>query len=332
MAARRRWVGNRVALAVLALVALAGVSACSGSSTPHARGATPTPTPTTWAPASTIALSRGDAPQNIIGAFGSLWVPAHHAGVLVRVDPSAGKVVARIKVGPKPGSVVESADALWVVDYEAPLLIEVNPKTNAVVRRITLPAPGCCQAAITDGLVWVSSGEGDSANLEAYDTTTGKRVRRLHFLAQPAFALGKLWATKSTGDLVQVNPANGAVTGTAAPAAAGLDAHAASHELAWAATAGGGVVGLDATGAVKVEAKASDGNPIFQGGGQVVAGADSVWVADELGNVSRIDPMTGMATRLTTLDPSYTTLAELDGRLWVAEFEADKLLGFDLPR
>ncbi|MDX6224340.1 MAG: virginiamycin lyase [Frankiales bacterium] len=315
-------------LSLLALVALAAVS-CGGSTGPSGAKASPTPTPVaTLSTAMTVALQSGDAPQNLIFAFGSLWVAAHHAGALLRVDPVAGKVIARIPVGVGPGSAMASGDSIWVVDYQSPALVQVNAATNKVVRTVALPANGCCQAAITGHLVWVSSGEGDSANLDAYDTRTGARVRRIPFLASPVFTLGKLWADTSLGELVQIDPATGAKTTTAGPSGFGFTAGSESHGLAWASSGGGNVAGLDATGATKVQGHRTNGEALGRGESQVVAGPNDVWLGDELGELLRIDPTTGEATTVAQLGATYLSLVVTPGRLWVAEFDTDRLTGF----
>jgi len=56
----------------------------------------------------------GSAPVWITVGLGSVWVANTDDGTLSRIDPTTGKVVATIRVGPNPGAIVIVEDAVWV--------------------------------------------------------------------------------------------------------------------------------------------------------------------------------------------------------------------------
>jgi hypothetical protein len=87
------------------------------------------------------------------------------------------------------------------------------------------------------------------------------------------------------------------------------------------------VVGLDATGAVKVTAKTPDGQPALLGDGQVSASTSSVWVGGEGGEVIHVDPVTGLAEQVASVT-GRASVAAVGDRVWVSEFTSDKLESF----
>src|SRR5439155_5453508 len=103
-----------------------------------------------------ITLHSGDAPQNPYPAFGSLWVAAHHANAVVRLDLLTGKTLARIPTGVEPGGITAGAGLVWVAHYGlGKLLVGINPNSNTVVRRVKLSGESCCQPAVLGATVWV---------------------------------------------------------------------------------------------------------------------------------------------------------------------------------
>ncbi len=84
-------------------------------------------------------------------------------GVVAKVDPVTGEVVARIDVGGQPWPVAVGAGAVWVADLDGRLL-RIDPCTNDVtgVGRVGLqPRP----IAVGRGAVWVTRQNGTVARL-----------------------------------------------------------------------------------------------------------------------------------------------------------------------
>src|SRR4051812_40977060 len=107
-------------VAVVLLFSMA--AACGGSSSPDdAQSSSPHPSASSPAPLKPdidVALRTNDAPQNPYMAFGSLWVAAHHAEAVLRLDPGTGKTIARIDTGAtEPGGITAGHGLVWVTHY-----------------------------------------------------------------------------------------------------------------------------------------------------------------------------------------------------------------------
>jgi DNA-binding beta-propeller fold protein YncE len=87
-----------------------------------------------------------------VGAFGSVWATGIEG--VIRVDPMAHKVIARIPIQGGAGWTAASADALWVTTTKG--ITRIDPQSNAVVTTVALPgAPALGDPDVVDGQVWV---------------------------------------------------------------------------------------------------------------------------------------------------------------------------------
>lgn len=116
-------------------------------------------------------LHVGAFPLEPTRAFGAIWVPNHSDGTISRVDPSARKVAATIRIGP-PGSLpefmAEGHGLLWAAARNAPALVGIDPDTNTVAKEIPICAEGV--AYLVDMLVvW----ECDQRDMQIFDPETG---------------------------------------------------------------------------------------------------------------------------------------------------------------
>ena len=88
--------------------------------------------------------------NGIVGAFGSVW--ATGADGVIRIDPRAGRVSARIPIEGGAVWTAASADAVWVTTARA--LVRIDPTSETVVATVPL-APPLGDPAVVDGVVWV---------------------------------------------------------------------------------------------------------------------------------------------------------------------------------
>jgi DNA-binding beta-propeller fold protein YncE len=58
----------------------------------------------------------------------SLWVAMYDSAVVLRIDPTSGRVQLRVRVGKKPRGLVVSAGSVWVAN-----------STSGTVSRIRVP-------------------------------------------------------------------------------------------------------------------------------------------------------------------------------------------------
>jgi hypothetical protein len=95
------------------------------------------------------------SPQSIAFGHGALWV-ADHAGWLVKIDPTAFKVVARQRLDFGAHGVVVTDVAVYVADAHGSRLLEADPKTAAIRRLQRLPV-GPIYPAVGAGSIWSGS-------------------------------------------------------------------------------------------------------------------------------------------------------------------------------
>ncbi len=172
-------------------------------------------------PAGPVVVAKLDVtpnPDQIVSAFGSVWIADHVAGDVVRVDPADRRVVARIPV--RSGAnlfVTPVGEELWATDGEATRLWRIDPATNAVRGRIPLRTPDGKPfvpggVLASDRAVWVASAEGALR----LDPRTGKALRYVPTATAAGeaawFTLGDdaLWMLHSDGTIRRLDPLTGA--------------------------------------------------------------------------------------------------------------------------
>jgi hypothetical protein len=146
-------------------------------------------------------------------AFDSVWVVNRDLGLLKRIDPDDGAVLAQIDIG-RPAdddpsiAVAAGTDLLWVT--VGGRLLAVDPDDNAVVAERGLPAAPH-RLAVEGGLAWMTA---EDAVL-AVDIESGTEVHRiaLEGAAGVAIGLGAVWANsvEGAGVLLRIDATSGDV-------------------------------------------------------------------------------------------------------------------------
>jgi virginiamycin B lyase len=191
-------------------------------------------------------------PYNIWVGAGSVWVVDDGAGAVIRVSPATDRVTARIAVGDGPADMVFAGPTGWVVNHRDRGLVRVDTRTNKPTKLTTLPG----------------------------DDTAPERM---------ALLAGSLWITGRGTDLLQVDPATGAVKKTVDIGAGGIDVVVAGGSL-WVPSRSEAV---DPTGFPTMETLrrvSTDGSmtTVARATGRVdvhgLAGsAGALWIADNTG-------------------------------------------------
>jgi sugar lactone lactonase YvrE len=115
---------------------------------------------------------RGGAVGTISTPWG-LWAAAGQAGQILRIDPQARRIVARIAVEGPPGGLAFEGDEIWTVAGRSEL-VRIDPRSNRIAERIPLESYEPEGLAIDRNTLWVSSSfEGEVLRV---DRRTG-RVR-----------------------------------------------------------------------------------------------------------------------------------------------------------
>jgi hypothetical protein len=329
--------------------AVFGLVACSSSAQQPTRTSSPPPSPSSTdqlplssrlasspdtsnlqQPDARTALETGDAPQNPFPAYGSLWIPAHHGGSVIRVDLRTGKHLIRIKTGDHPGAIGVGAGKVWVSHYGLPgLLVGIDPATNKVALRVRLPGESCCQPAVVGSTVWVTAVDDAGPGIVAVDAATGHIGKRIAGVDGPVVVGGTLWASQN-GTPVIVDTAGGTFTPTTAPPGLGINSAPPAQGLTWAWDAvNGAAIGLTSDGKLGRTVKGPAGASLGGSDGMVITSADTVWVTDGTYTVWRIDAGSDSAVMVARTAQDLLCIGG-DGRggVWVTFFGADKVQHF----
>jgi hypothetical protein len=218
---------------------------------------------------------------------GSLWVEG--AAGLLRVNPSTGKVTARIGVHAALLSFGEGA--LWALGSMggARSLLRIDPQTTTV-RTFPLPPGKTWGLAAGESGVWISVVMPPSTGMLRIDPATGRVVARIsggHLFGQVAAGDGAVWASDGWA-VSRIDPRTNRVTATAPLA----------------------------------PLTASGESPVLNGSGLLATAPGVVWVTRAAGthpaSVLRIDPRTGRLTGPTLRIGRQPQAAAASGTaLWV---------------
>jgi streptogramin lyase len=110
-------------------------------------------------------------PYNVWIGADSVWVADDGGGEMIRVDPVANEVVARIPVGDGPADIAFSGTSAWVINHRDRRLVRIDTERNraTVLRKIPGGAPE--RLELVDGTLWVT---GRGTDLLRVDPETGR--------------------------------------------------------------------------------------------------------------------------------------------------------------
>jgi hypothetical protein len=319
----------------------AGAAAAEPTTTPMAAGAAPTATSAAAAAATATPAGSGatgepveryQLPGEASGAVavgaGTVWVASDTAGVVWRVDPATGTVVATVRVRGSPIqaqpsrlSLAARDDQVWVAVPEEGALKRIDPATNTVAATITpglsavvddTGAPPLALALDADSLWVVATADGQVLRIDPASGTV------LATIAVPApasilAANGSVWVAHGAEPAVsRVDPATNAVAATiplgGAAGVAAVDGLAATDGSVWAGvrqlapasttpTAGAidfALLRIDtATNAVADEIAWPRGDVAPDASLALVGQGDMVWIV-MAGVLGQIDAVTGV--------------------------------------
>jgi streptogramin lyase len=149
----------------------------------------------------------------------SVWAISFLEGAISKIDPNTGEVVLTERLGSGAATVLSTGQQLWVAGYgmsSGSKLLRVDPATGEIVARVS-PGEVCCDLATGAGLIWAIDPRGD---LLGVDPTRNTVAARFAVPFDPGahtnvvFGGGSVWVGSDGRDLVQVDPATGALEGT----------------------------------------------------------------------------------------------------------------------
>jgi virginiamycin B lyase len=231
------------------------------------------------------SVETDDVPLAMEQGFGALWVgegSGAEIGTVVRVDPGAGTVQARVPI-PSPGLRPESSlavtdDAVWALvdgDVDGRLLVAVDPATNTV--RETFPAPPAAEA-LRGGF-------------------------------------GSLWVATSRQSVVRVDPADGSTQATV-DTGFGSRFMTVGEDAVWVMNQDDGTVSrIDPdTDTAVATVQVSEGRIP---GGDIAAGDGAVWVRTETELATAIDVATDEVVRVLGPATGSGSIAVTPGAVWI---------------
>jgi streptogramin lyase len=71
-------------------------------------------------------IPAGDQPEKLAGVAGDIWVTDAGAGELLRIDASANRVVETLPVGVKPAAVAADHKSVWLLDQNRAVQVAVG--------------------------------------------------------------------------------------------------------------------------------------------------------------------------------------------------------------
>ncbi|WP_017668556.1 hypothetical protein [Sandarakinorhabdus sp. AAP62] len=129
----------------------------------------------------TLTVATGIADKtgemNVVAGAGAIWVASDAKGVVARVDPMSGAIIARVSVDAGTSYLAFGHDAIWAVSAGTQTLQRIDPASNTVVARTPLgKQPGFLTAG--EGAVWVQEqGDGTLARIDPATNTVSGRVK-----------------------------------------------------------------------------------------------------------------------------------------------------------
>ena len=220
-----------------------------------------------------------------------VWATDWDAATLYRVNPTTGKVAAKIPAGEAPKGVLATGSAVWVADTRRGAVLRIDPATNKVVATIMVGPTG------TSGPNWLGSGHGsiwvgipNASSVVRIDPVTNA-IQATIAVPAPATPCGSFAITAAavwipscdaSATMARIDPATNTVVTT-------LDLGGRAYTPA--VIAGAPWVSLDTSPSVPgllarvasatntVDLELSPGSD-FGGGGDLVVAAGSAWVID----------------------------------------------------
>jgi streptogramin lyase len=154
----------------------------------------------------TIAV--GASPDNVLVAYGRVWVTAWEAGKLTVVDPPTARVVRRIDIGARPAGLAARNGAVWVgFGRDATSIARVSPGTFRIDRiGVGVRQPRGFVAGTKD--LWIQANTGDLLHFDPVATRVLAHLEVGRTLAQGAVAPdGTIWVPDKEQNIVyRVDP------------------------------------------------------------------------------------------------------------------------------
>lgn len=326
----------------LCVVVAACVLMATGCTSTSALPDVPTPSGHTFSSApvqlrpgvlASIPVDPEAAPGPLAVGDGSIWVGAHRANYLWRIDPASDKIIARIDLGQNVCGPIAIIDTLVWTGYcdGSSKGLAVDPTTNQVVKSFAASGP----YAEVGGFLWGS--DADTNLLTKYDGQTLEPVATVQASGNTAVFDGRyLWLADEDydgtyhGHLSQVDLTTGAVVKViSTPSNADGALMDLVEGIIWMKGSGDdSLLRVDTVTGDSTEVPLAHSYQPSQFWDPALAdGMGSLWVRTSDAEISRLDPKTGALQGTYPADSQggggYIGVGF--GSLWVANFGSDQV-------
>jgi virginiamycin B lyase len=224
----------------------------------------------------------------------AIWLTNPPSNEIYRLNPVSGETVATIPVPESPCAASDFGfGMLWTATCVTRGLARIDPAVNLVTAHLRLPVAaadegGESSVAAGEGAVWVVLQGGAVGRVDPRSLEVVSRIPVQQGAAAVRAGEGAVWVTNPARSLVQkIDPASNRVVATT-PVGPGPRFLAVGESGVWTLNQeDGSVTRLDpATGEVAATIPAD----VVGQGGDITAGAGSVWVRGSGYLLTRIDP------------------------------------------
>lgn len=139
-------------------------------------------------------IALAGTPVALAAGAGSLWAAAEDVGTVVRIDPRSAASVKAIPVGGGPAAVAFGAGAVWVANAQDGTVSRIDPRTERVTHT-TPVGPEPVALAVVGEDVWVADRTGGLRRLDARTQDVTRQLRTGSGTAALAVVGDRLWAS-----------------------------------------------------------------------------------------------------------------------------------------
>jgi DNA-binding SARP family transcriptional activator/ABC-type branched-subunit amino acid transport system substrate-binding protein/DNA-binding beta-propeller fold protein YncE len=152
------------------------------------------------------ALNLGTAIDGLAADGNAVWAISGDAATVLRLDPSTGRVTARISIVSRPGlespypiGIAAGAGFVWVLNANSGTVTKIDPIARGIATTIPIGVDrGPLRLAAGAGAAWVADGDGTLSRTDASsDAVTYFPIA--HGLTDVAVAGGRVWVTAGPG-------------------------------------------------------------------------------------------------------------------------------------
>ena len=253
------------------------------------------------------------------------------ASAVVAVDAKTNKIVASIPVGSEPASIASGDGGIWIGDVADGTVTRIDPVRRRVLKTIGIGAPAV-DLAVSPGNVWASTGGfGTVVRIDSRLNAWADRFS-LRTPGDPvvptasavAVADGKVWVGAFDG-FALLDPHSGKIVHKVDLGQSPALETATGNGAVWAT--------LVTNRAERVDARSAKVTAPFYAGTfalGVAEDASAVWLAAAgIGELWKIDPLTGAQLLTVHAGGGATGVALGAGAVWVASWRDQTLIRVD---